>query len=160
MTPFRKEVVSPEAVEAVRQDLLSKPREFYTDFFCGRCPTEAEKLALIEHSVERIAKAPIYRNSLYTVQIDELPPFIHLNIHRNDWAACTDWRHFQQIKNELVGVENEAMELFPAESRLMDTANAYHLWVHTDPGFRFPVGLARRIVSDTPIGQERQRPLG
>jgi len=29
----------------------------------------------------------------------------------------------------IVGEEHEAFEVYPAESRLVDTANQYHLWV-------------------------------
>ena len=65
--------------------------------------------------------------------------FYHLDITSRDNAPCKNWRHFQQIKNELIGPEYEAMELFPAESRLVDAGNEYHLWVHATPGVRFPV---------------------
>lgn len=73
-----------------------------------------------------------------------------------------DWRDLQAIKNELVGPEHEAIELYPAESRLVDTANQYHLWVLKDPSQRIPVGWTQRLVmdhdpADTSI---RQRPLG
>jgi hypothetical protein len=137
--------------------LLEKPCEFFRGICGGRVPSADEKLTLIEQTVQRMLNSPMFQNNIYTVQIEEFPPFLHLNIRRNDWAACKDWRHFQQIKNELVGVENEAVELFPAESRLLDTSNAYHLWVHPDPGFRFPIGLNHRLVTSEPLGQERQR---
>jgi hypothetical protein len=39
-----------------------------------------------------------------------------------------DWRHKQYIKNQLAGPEEEAVEIFPAESRLIDGANQFHLW--------------------------------
>jgi hypothetical protein len=53
---------------------------------------------------------------------------VHLSIKRFDRGPVRDWRHLQQIKNEVVGPEAEAFEIFPAESRLVDTANQYHLW--------------------------------
>ena len=40
-----------------------------------------------------------------------------------------DWQIFQAIKNEVVGPEFEAIELYPAHSRLMDAANKYHLYI-------------------------------
>ena len=52
----------------------------------------------------------------------------YLSIKRKDKKAIHDWRHFQLIKNELVGEEIEAIELYPAESRLHDTANQFHLF--------------------------------
>jgi hypothetical protein len=53
---------------------------------------------------------------------------IHLSIRDNKRRAVRDWRHFQRIKNELAGYEREAIEIFPPESQLVDTANQYHLF--------------------------------
>jgi hypothetical protein len=72
-------------------------------------------------------------------------PCVHLTIRSADGSARHDWRDFQRIKNELVGEEAEAVELYPAESRLVDTANHYHLWVF--PEYRFPFGMQEREVS-------------
>jgi hypothetical protein len=52
----------------------------------------------------------------------------YLSIKRKDKKALHDWRHFQQIKNELVGKEVEGIEMYPAESRLHDTANQFHIF--------------------------------
>jgi hypothetical protein len=52
----------------------------------------------------------------------------------------------QKIKNLIVGPENEGVELFPAESRLVDTANQYHLWVFERPDVRFPIGWNTRLT--------------
>jgi len=71
-----------------------------------------------------------------------------LSIRRNDRQAKPDWRDFQWIKNQLVGPENEGCELFPAESRLVDGANQFHLWVFEDPTVRFPFGFTERCVVD------------
>ena len=144
-------------IKATREGLLSKPDSFFAGMFRGRIPTAPEKLQIIEQAIQRMAAAPTYRNDFYTVQVESCAPFVHLHIHRNDWGPCKDWRHFQIIKNALVGQENEAVELFPAESRLVDTSNTYHLWVHADPGFRFPLGLQHRMTTSEPIGQEQQR---
>lgn len=62
-----------------------------------------------------------------------------LSIRRQDRAPARDWRHLQQIKNEICGVDVEAVELYPAEDRLVDTANQYWLWCMR-PGTRCPVG--------------------
>jgi hypothetical protein len=74
-------------------------------------------------------------------------PMVQLNIRRRDGKPIfRDWRHFQWIKNELVGEECEAVELYPAESRLVDTSNKYHLWCFTDPTYRLPFGMQERDV--------------
>jgi hypothetical protein len=71
----------------------------------------------------------------------------HLNIRRRDGKPIfRDWRHFQWIKNQLVGDECEGLELYPAESRLNDTSNKYHLWVFADPTYRIPFGMQDRDI--------------
>lgn len=71
---------------------------------------------------------------------DDKVVLVHLSIRRLDRKPLRDWREFQRIKNEICGPEHEAVELFPAESRLVDQANQYHLWV-LPPGVRFPFGF-------------------
>lgn len=88
-------------------------------------------------------------------------PMVHLNIRRRDGRTIfRDWRHFQAIKNQLIGEECEAVELYPAESRLNDTSNKYHLWCFTDPTYRVPFGMVRRdvvITDDATKPGHRQR---
>jgi hypothetical protein len=67
------------------------------------------------------------------------------------------FRDFQRIKNELLGVEATAFEIYPAESRLADTSNQYHLWAYDDLR-GFPFGFANRGVLDDDSGLT-QRPL-
>lgn len=108
----------------------------------------------------------VWKNSRYTVDVRRsllhLPTgdatLVHLSIKANDKTAVHDWRDFQRIKNELVGREQEAIELYPAESRLVDTSNQYHLWCVI--GSRVPFGFEERLVSQTgdPIGAV-QRPF-
>jgi hypothetical protein len=106
----------------------------------------------------------VWKNSLFTVFVHDVesgdgwPAMLQLSIRRNDRAPIDDWRAMQRIKNEIVGPENEAVELYPAESRLVDTANQYHLWVLVDPRARFPFGFRGRLVSETTIGKSQQRP--
>lgn len=104
--------------------------------------------------------ATVWRNSLYTVTKWDRSfvagPVTHLSIKRNDGAAVRDWRHFQRIKNELCGPEREGMEIFPAESRLVDGANQYHLWV-LPAGVAVPFGFDTRLVSANQDGGVQQR---
>jgi hypothetical protein len=84
-------------------------------------------------------------------------PLVHLAISRHTGREVRDWRILQQIKNQLVGEECEAVELFPAESRLVDTCNVTHLWCIADPAFVFPFGYEEREVRDD--GHPGQRPF-
>lgn len=126
-----------------------------THYECDR----AQAIALMEAD---LAKIELWRNDLYQVEVRRKPEekSVHLNIRRIDGFPGRDWRHFQQIKNELIGPECEAVELYPAESRLVDTGNKYHLWCCTDPAFRFPFGLETRDVQfgSHNEGGLRQRP--
>ena len=53
---------------------------------------------------------------------------IYLGISNADNTARRDFRHFQAIKNQLAGPEWEAIEIYPAESRLVDPSNCFLLW--------------------------------
>lgn len=67
-----------------------------------------------------------------------------IGISNNDGSARHDWRDFQRIKNQLVGEEWEAVELYPAESRLNDPSNFFLLWCA--PSFPFGFFVGRRIA--------------
>ena len=69
----------------------------------------------------------------------------YLSIKRRDKKPIHDWRELQKIKNAIVGDEVEAIELYPAESRLVDTANQYHLFC-LPLGTKFPFGWLHRAV--------------
>lgn len=109
-----------------------------------------------------------WKNDRYTVTKIDWPalningrecPVIQLSIRRNDRAAPRDWRDFQRIKNELVGPECEGIELYPAASRVVDTANQFHVWCVADPEFRFPFGYTHGAQSSGSYGGAVQRPI-
>lgn len=105
----------------------------------------------------------LWMNDRYTVAVERWPgtdDVRYLSIRRNDRKPAHDWRDFQRIKNDIAGDEAEAVELYPAESRLMDTANQYHLWV-APRGVQFPIGFdIPRTVSGaddaTPYGAKQR----
>lgn len=149
MTPFTHATLIP-MTEAQRHGLA----QMLTDRQ-GISMTDA--LAAVDISMTEDQKAECVINDTYQVLIkkqynhDTPEPelqLIWLSIKRLDKQPIHDWRHLQQIKNELVGPEAEAIELYPAESRLVDTANQYHLWVIPDITLRFPFGFGERIVCD------------
>ena len=98
--------------------------------------------------LESMKGASVWLNDTYEVEIrphrpdPEWPAMLHLSIKRIDKEWIHDWRELQEIKNQLVGPENEAVELYPAESRVIDGANQYHLWVMKNPKVRLPFGMA------------------
>lgn len=108
----------------------------------------------------------VHRNGVYQVLERDVigldgATVTHLSIKRVDGGIVRDWRHLQRLKNILCGPEREAVEIFPAESRLVDTANQFHLWVLPE-GQRVPFGYERRLVSDgdvAPVMGGTQRPF-
>jgi len=127
-------------------------------------------------AIEAELALPVWKNWLYQVAVRTTPTdmvredgkegfvnLVHLSIKRIDRKPVHDWRDLQRIKNQLLGEECEAMELYPAESRLVDTANQYHLWGYDDPKLRAPFGFpGPRVVDDTApaVTGTRQRKLG
>lgn len=110
------------------------------------------------------AGAELWINSTYQVDkrsvacVPGFPDLIWLSIKRRDREPVGDerFRDFQAIKNHLVGAETEAVELYPAESRLVDTANQYHLWCTRQ---KFPFGFPNRNVDYRSGGGAKQKPL-
>lgn len=93
-------------------------------------------------------------NEVYQVNIQEIKdtdgrPWMYLSIKRRDKKPIHDWRALQRIKNELVGEEYEAIEIYPRESELIDEANQYHLWV-MEKGRICPVGFRGTRMTCTP----------
>lgn len=58
----------------------------------------------------------------------------------NDGSKGFSWAEKQQIKDELFGANRVAVEVYPTEDRLVDTADVYHLWVF-DKKYRLPFGI-------------------
>ena len=135
MTPFKQAGVGPITEEQV----FAAARDFGGDRALARKALE-----------EEAERCTYWLNDVYQVQRREGDNMVHLNIRRRDGKPIfRDWRHFQQIKNELVGPECEGIELYPAESRKVDTSNKYHMYVVKDPTFRFPFGFEHRDVRDS-----------
>lgn len=89
-----------------------------------------------------------WKNDTYTVWEFRLAAWTHLSIKRNDRHPIHDWRHLQQIKNDVCGPQREAVELYPASDRVNDGANQYHLWV-LPPHRRIALGSPHRLVFST-----------
>ena len=150
----------------IDHDHTDAPSIPLTPFHAATLPPEtldvglfAKKHGLTEEvaadQIERLRAQAIYLNDRYQVNVDIVrAPFgvdtgdmLWLSIKRRDRARVHDWRELQRIKNMVVGDEHEGFEVYPAESRLVDTANQYHLWVFVNPAVRLPVGYQHRDVS-------------
>lgn len=163
MTPFQRTELAPgsreETIEAYVKAWKSgneAVRAHFSECFEEQA-VRAQATAIVDD--ERL-NAEIYINNKYQVNLRRHPMnLVHLSIKLLTKDPVHDWRDLQQIKNELVGPECEGIELYPAESRLVDGANQYHLWVWNDPTYRIPIGFnSPRSVSSQTFGNGKQRP--
>ena len=151
MTPFKK-------AHFPIWDLSMSERFMY-------CKSEALKFGLTltneqaKQYYNEMYNCEVWKNDLYEVRVfrgSKADWLVHeklwqgsmdyLSIKRIDKKAIHDWRHLQLIKNELVSEHREAIELYPKESRLMDTANQYHLFVFPKD-YTIPLGWVKRSVN-------------
>ncbi len=58
----------------------------------------------------------------------------------NDGSGGFTWAEKQQIKDELFGKNRVAIEVYPKEDRMVNSADVYHLWVF-DKKFNLPFGI-------------------
>ena len=79
-----------------------------------------------------------FYNGKYQALLKNDGDFAILAIRREDRRPVTGWRDVQWIKNQLLGPEVEAVQLFPAESRLVDLSNQFYLYAANIPGSGFP----------------------
>ena len=103
----------------------------------------------------------LFLNQTYQVAVRRMEGITHLSIKRIDKRPSRDWRDFQEIKNIFCGPECNAVEVYPAESRLVDTANQYHLWVATNESTNEvlgSIGWQTRNVTSESGGGAVQRP--
>ena len=107
-------------------------------------------------------KAETYVNNIYQVTVKRgsavdfliRPEFLKgkctwLSIKRRDKRPVNHWQDMQTMKNRLVGTECDAFQIFPAESRMVNTSNQYHLIVLPE-GYQFPFGWfeGRTVITE------------
>ena len=125
-------------------------------------------LAAVRDAYKQAYREPIFRNGddpdNYQVAVNPIdsidkdaPQIIWLSVKLISREPIHDWRHLQEIKNMIVGPEFEAMEMYPAESRVVDSANQYHIWVVNDETFRWPWGFRDSFKSFRSVGGSKQR---
>lgn len=170
MGPFRRAACTPEEADRLRAAVA--------DAILNRAalgpnprPAPGEAAGLAERLVrEEVLGCRHYRNDRYQVSVRDVPEvpgvwpaMVHLSIRRLDRGPVRDWRDVQRIKDELVGPEHEGLELYPAASRLLDTANQYHVYCLAEPGVRFPFGYLQDArgpeLSEVSLAGSVQRPF-
>lgn len=91
--------------------------------------------------LQRAWRSPLYLVQLYHLASRDARGFVEvLMVRRRDGRPVREWTHLQRIKDELVGPERTAVEVYPARADVVDTAHMYHLWL-IPPGERLAFGL-------------------
>ena len=147
LAPFVRGAVndSPEYLGRVRQTAIAHggdPDQAVADFLACRLYTNGTYSVFVRDDIGRDGQT-----------------YTHLSIKRDDREVIDDFRVFQAIKNALVGPEREAVQVYPAESQLVDLANQYHLWVMPE-GYVRPFGFFERLVDgEASFAGTKQRPI-
>jgi hypothetical protein len=165
MTPFRKAVLD-DGTKKTRYDLYQIFKRRFElakkDLATGDSYIKTPSLKDLEKMYkDNILGAECYINDKYQVNVyrNEKADFMvlhenlkgkmtYLSIKRLDKQSIHDWRELMDIKNTLTSPEQEAVELYPAEWRRVDTANQYHLFVFPK-GFAPAFGYMERLVDTT-----------
>jgi hypothetical protein len=164
MHPMMPASITEESRRKTRANLIAHlsthPEEIVA--ILGRQGTREDIVMIVDDTMRDRLEAKVFLNDVYQCSVEDhsvpgFPEMWHLSIKRLDREACKDWRDFQQIKNEVIGPDHEAVELYPAESRVVDVANQYHLFVLKDPGLRFPFGFQTGLKSDDAMAGTKQR---
>jgi hypothetical protein len=75
----------------------------------------------------------VFTDGVYVVEqyntSSDSPFLCRLAISRLDKSPIRRWQDIQDIKNEIAGEDAVAIEVYPRESKVTDTANIYHLWI-------------------------------
>lgn len=86
---------------------------------------------LIAHRNKSIQAAYVSKQASVQVSVFQHPEFkkiTHLWVRRHDDKPM-GWTQLQRIKNEIVGYDKMAIQVFPKTKNVVDQANMYHLWV-------------------------------
>ena len=106
---------------------------------------ESRKLLAAEFGIFPINCKRFFHNTHYYVmcfeQKSDWGTIDHLMIADRKGRKSDDhWQFLQRVKNEIMGEERLAVEVYPPVTQLINQVNAYHLWVLPE-GFKLPFGL-------------------
>ncbi len=144
-----------------RRRNLDRPMEPFTEAAPNDAPWYLDRIrkhsgfdnpAAADDAIREHLATKIFTNNRYAVFVRTFiardgRKMMHLSIKHNDRSVIDDWRDLQRIKNIFAGPDVDAVQVFPRESRLVDTSNQYHLWCFMD-GAPLPYGYEERNVVD------------
>lgn len=68
----------------------------------------------------------------YTITYSEIDKYIHIRIHRDDSGTVFHWMDIQEIKNQLLGENKIAIQVYPRSDQLVNNGNTCHIWSWDD----------------------------
>lgn len=103
--------------------------------------TEREQRQFLFWKINRVYSVMAFRGvghfPTYDATEATLEESIVLEIQRRDCQPVHSWWDFQFIKNDLVGEERTAVEMYPPQQHVIDPVHMYFLWVLPE-GFFLP----------------------
>lgn len=93
------------------------------------CPTTLEKLPHLKN----IKKCWQTEDGVYDILYEDVESdngivYAHLLIQKIDGNPITNYMHLQEIKDDLLGEDVSAIEIFPKKDDLCNGSNVRHLW--------------------------------
>lgn len=121
------------------------------------CMAAGQSAEAAESTWMKTSSCAFFKNDTYLVQLDKNPPHQFKNaevwllwVSRLDKDFVRNRQDLMAIKNALVGDDVDAVELFPAESRLSDATNRSALFCFMNLNGKckphFPAGPVRGSV--------------
>ncbi len=70
----------------------------------------------------------IWDDGTYIIMYDRISGYEHLRIRRKDDKPIHSYMDIQRIKNDLLGKDIVAIEIYPKQKNFVNGSNTYHLW--------------------------------
>jgi hypothetical protein len=108
-----------------------------------------------------IGKTERFANNKWRAALNEGTgqfPLLHLWIIPQDNMSEPTWAECQAIKNQLLGADQEMVQLYPSERRMVNAVNVYHLWGMK--GQPIPFGMDLATMFPDAVGPESRKQVG
>ena len=128
-------------------------KEIYDTMCAQRGTTGVSDETILQYAtnhLNEVTKQIWWANDLYMATVLHEPNgWAHITFKRNDGGTNVSWQEKQWLKSDVLGEDCEALELFPAESRVVETAGYHYLWGKKELAVGFPVDYTAYDVVST-----------
>jgi hypothetical protein len=115
----------------LRETLLQQGPEYCASLHGGRIPNGADWLQWVEMAIAKMTTPFQFSNGEWMVRIFSDPGFRVVNFWRISRGTKRRIGELEYISD--VFASGVSYELYPAESRLVNSGNEYHLWAAVEP---------------------------